>query len=351
MTRDPAQTRCPVCDRRDAELLWSVDADEVTRMALVAERDPDRADALRDHVERLWDGSECRMLRCRQCGFEFADPFRAGDARFYDLIYEGFDYAGHEWDWHLTRDRLLELTRASSRSETTLLEIGAGSGGFLREVVPGLFDPAQVVCTEFNPEAAGRLQAMGVDAIDRDFRELQGADFAGRFSFVCMFHVLEHLDGIDRVFECLTRLTRDDAHVFISLPNPINAAFYESHGVFVEWPPHHIGRWHRRAFEILGERFGWEVVDHRVEPVSPARLLRNLAADRLIQRSRTAGSLSRRARLISDRRLRLAACAPLLAVEVLRALPVLRKARPRDLGRSHWVELRRSVTNRATPSA
>ncbi len=313
-------------------------------MALVAERDPGRADALRDHVERLWDGGDCQMLRCRACGFEFADPFRAGDARFYDLIYEGFDYAGHEWDWHLTRNRLHELTRDASPNEATLLEIGAGSGGFLRQIVPSLFDPKQVVCTEFNPEAARKLRATGVDAIDRDFRELRGGDFQDRFAFVCMFHVLEHLDGIDRVFESLSYLARDDARAFISLPNPENATFYESNDLFIEWPPHHISRWHRRSFEILGERFGWEVVDHRVEPVSAARLLRNLASDRLIQRSRTAGSISRRARLIPDRLLRLAACAPLLGIEALRALPLLRAANPQALGRSHWVELRRTGT-------
>ena len=132
------------------------------------------------------------------------------------------------------------------------------------------------------------------------------------------------------------------ARLFVSLPNPKNAAFYEERGVHLEWPPHHIGRWNRGAFEAIGGRFGWKVVEHRVQPAAAGALLRAFAADRFVQSSRRAGSAARRARLVGDRRLRLAASAPFVALELLRALPRVPWAARADLGRSHWVELCRA---------
>ncbi|MFP6630530.1 MAG: methyltransferase domain-containing protein [Myxococcota bacterium] len=337
----PAEVQCPICGRAEAEVLWSVDAAQVTRMALLSERDPRRAEALQDHIEALWGGRNCRVVRCRSCTFEFADPFVAGDARFYELIYEGFEYARHKWDWEVTAERLRTLVANGDAGDEALLEVGAGSGAFLRELVPEILKPEQVVCTEFNPEALDRLREMKVHPIAGDFRTLD-ASFANRFSFVCMFHVLEHLDQLDLVFECLTRVTTPAARLFISLPNPINAEFHETRDVWLEWPPHHVGRWRRRPFEVIGERFGWEVVDHRIEPVGAAVFLKLFAFNRMIQRSREPGSLSRRARLIRDRRLRLAACAPFVVMEALRAVPLLAHLRGGDLGRSHWVEMRRA---------
>lgn len=334
------EVRCPICSRSEAEVLWSVDAAEVTGMALLPERDRDRAQALQVHIEALWGGSDCRVLRCRHCTFEFADPFVAGDARLYELIYENFAYARRKWDWQVTAERLGALVSASDAAEAKLLEVGAGSGAFLRALVPGILAPEQVVCTEFNPEALVRLRALGVRAEAGDFRELD-ASFDGRFSFLCMFHVLEHLDRPEAVFERLTRLSTADARLFVSLPNPRNAAFHEARDVWLEWPPHHVGRWPRRAFEVMGQRFGWELVDHRVEPVGAPRFLALFALNRMLQHSRKVGSLSRRARLLRSRWLRMAACAPLLAVEAVRAVPALSQLRAGGLGRSHWVEMRR----------
>ena len=83
-------------------------------------------------------------------------------------------------------------------------------------------------------------------------------------------------------------------------------------------------------------------MDHRIEPVGAAVFLKLFAFNRMIQRSREPGSLSRRARRIRDRRLRLAACAPFVVMEALRAVPLLSHLRGGDLGRSHWVEMRRA---------
>ena len=335
------EARCPICGRSEAEVLWSVDAAQVTGMALLSERDPGRAQALQAHIESLWGARDCRIVRCRNCTFEFADPFVAGDARFYELIYEDFAYARRKWDWRVTAERLRALVPGPKAPDAMLLEVGAGSGAFLRELVPEILRPDQVVCTEFNPEALSRLRELGVRAEAGDFRALD-ASLDGRISFLCMFHVLEHLDGPEAAFERLTRLATPDARMFISLPNPLNAAFHEERDVWLEWPPHHVGRWPRRAFEVIGERFGWELVEHRIEPVGAARFLALFALSRMLQRSRKHGSLSRRARLLEDRRLRMLACAPLLALEAARAVPVLSHLGGADLGRSHWVEMRRS---------
>ena len=141
--------------------------------------------------------------------------------------------------------------------------------------------------------------------------------------------------------ECPVCARTEGARLFISLPNPKSAEFYESHGVWIEWPPHHTGRWQRRTFEVMGERFGWRVMDHRIEPVGIPAFLKDFAARRTLERSKVPGSLSRRIRLIRNRHLRYAVFSPLLALEMLRGIPSIPRLRSGELGRSHWVEMLR----------
>ncbi len=123
----------------------------------------------------------------------------------------------------------------------------------------------------------------------------------------------------------------------------IKYAFYEKYGIRIDWPPHHTARWHRRTFEVMGERFGWEVVDHQLEPIGVFTFLKEFASHRVLNRSKNPGTLSHRIRLIRNRRIRYTAFAPLLILEILCGIPLIPRLWSGSIvGRVHWVEMLRN---------
>ena len=86
------------------------------------------------------------------------------------------------------------------------------------------------------------------------------------FNVICMFHVLEHMDGLDDLFASLARLLRPDGHLFLAVPEAAWTERNETAGLLLDMPPGHIGRWQMSAFRAFCYRLGWEIVEHAAEP-------------------------------------------------------------------------------------
>ncbi len=82
----PVEACCPVCTNEHNLLLYSVEAEQSAQHYVLRETAPERHDALRAHIEALWQQPTCDVVRCTACGFCFARPYVAGDERFYTPI-------------------------------------------------------------------------------------------------------------------------------------------------------------------------------------------------------------------------------------------------------------------------
>jgi SAM-dependent methyltransferase len=337
----PRSARCPACHNEDGLFLYGVDAGQAAQHFVLRQSDPERHDALRRHIESLWRRPTCDLVRCRACGFTFAEPYVAGDARFYDLAYQRTGYPAWKWEYARTLSALETLK--PELGDFHLLEVGAGDGAFVRRVSPGLTPPPHVVCTEFSDYGIEEIRRQGFACLPEDVRNLPLDSFGGRFDVVCLFQVLEHLDGLDQLFDHLRRLTRDAAHVFVAVPNDRRIAFNEEHGSLLDMPPNHVGRWTRGAFEAIAQRHGWRLLAHEVETEPAVSKAKTHVAYRYVRRRQDPASLANRVERVGSKpvkRLLQVATAGLYGIGALPSIVSL--VRGEHLGDSQWVHLQKT---------
>lgn len=331
--------RCPVCGGRPARIRFSVTPRDAAYHFAVAEAEPARFAALEAHLRRLWGAKGCRVLECSDCQFCYADPFIAGDSAFYRLAYPRHGYPRDRWEFRKTAETIRRLIGPAPTSDLFLLEIGAGEGAFLRSVCPSPFRPENIVCTEYSANGLAALAALGVRCFGCDLRELQGEEYRGRFHFVCMFQVLEHLDGVDDVFAQLGWLTRAGGSAFLSVPNARMIDFYERHDCLLDMPPNHVSRWTPRAFTLLAARHGWHLAAHACSPPRFLASWQRVSLYRHLRQAQVPGTLSNRVAAIGHRRLRRLAQVGVIAGHAVRAIPLLPKLLDPGLSGSQWVHL------------
>jgi SAM-dependent methyltransferase len=167
----------------------------------------------------------------------------------------------------MTRGAIGDIVREAS-VPVHLLEIGAGSGHFLK---PLLADPhvplAGVVATEYNPAAVVQMRRLGISASGRDLDELVSAESdRGRFTIICMFQVLHMMDGLEHNLECLKQLLAPEGHLFVSVPTGSMTDLQERLTGYAEMPPGLLTRWYDTSFDAAAARWGFRIERRVVAP-------------------------------------------------------------------------------------
>jgi Methyltransferase domain. len=299
------------------------------------ERDLARHSELARHIEGLWGGPYCAVVRCEACEFCFSQPFIAGDARFYELAYsDPVGYPTWKWEFEVTRDALV----AVDHSRHTLLEVGAGDGAFIKSIADDIIPTANITCTEYSKYGMTQLGALGVRCLSVDVRALSGRDCPDGFDVVCMFQVLEHMDRLDVLFEKLRSLMKPGASLFIATPNPRLIEFNELHGALLDMPPNHVGRWNRRCLEEMGRRFRFDVVDHRIEKFGVEAVRKQFVDYLFARQAQKSGSLANRIMRTKHSSLRWRLSRLGVALASIQAIPALIRLDER-MGNSQWTHL------------
>jgi len=157
---------------------------------------------------------------------------------------------------------------------------------------------------------------------------------------ICLFQVLEHMDGLDVLFEKFNWLLKPGGSIFIAVPNQNMIEFNELNGALLDMPPNHIGRWNRKCFEIIGNKHNLTIKDYQLEIGDLAPMARQFINYRFLRNCQNSESLSNKLRKIEinsyiDR----TAQALGVAVNAVMAAPAL-LALIKDkssLGNSQWV--------------
>lgn len=329
------QATCPVCHSPRAHLLWVATSGQAAQHFVLKELDAARYAELASHIEGLWGGTSCAVVRCEACGFCHSQPFIAGDARFYQLAYgEAGGYPASRWEFQLTRDVLA----GRDHSRHTLLEIGAGDGAFIRRIADDIIPRRNITCTEYSDYGRNHLRKMGVKCLSVDVRDMSDRDCADGFDSICMFQVLEHMDRLDDLFEKLRWLMKTGGSLFISVPNPRLIEFNELNGALLDMPPNHLGRWNRECFEVVSERHGFSVEDHRIEEFAPVAVRTQFINYRFMQQAQHSGSLANRISTIKSQRLLGRMKRLGLAWTAVMAKPALSRMTS-EMGNSQWAHL------------
>jgi SAM-dependent methyltransferase len=267
---------CPICRSTGGYQVASYKVEEATQAFVPRRLEPDRHMALSRKLSALWHDAPCILCRCDSCDFIYADPFISGDAEFYDLAFPDASYPGRKWEFDRTRQAL----RQCKFVEPSLLEIGAGNGAFLKQLLEDGWPPANLQAFEVSSSGRTEIERIGVNCAAVDLRSVE---LSRTFDVVCMFQVLEHLDDYNGIFEVLERIVRPGGHLFIAIPNGAWISLNESRHLLLDMPPNHLSRWSRISLSALASRFGWHLEACELEPPSRVRTATRVLTDRFIR--------------------------------------------------------------------
>ena len=338
-------SKCPICSSRDVELVHrTISNVEAARHFLNPNRDKGRYEALCRHITELWGRDHCSIRKCRDCGFGFSDPYIAGDEKFYTMAYDHKpgDYPAHKWEYKVAKDALKTCIEAHGRSAARLIEIGAGDGAFLRQIVPELIAPDRVLCTEYGEYAATQIRNLGIRVALGDIRAIDMHN-EKPFDIVCMFQVLEHMDRLTELFSTLRTLTSPKADLFIAVPNSKRTEFSEHNGALLDMPPNHIGRWTQSSFGALGKREGWEVAQFIEQPTNSKESWQSFSHYRYARATQFDNSLSARIRGLPRTAISRTLEFAMVGVFAIRSVPLLPTLFSSGMGSSVLVHLRRQA--------
>ena len=253
---------CPVCHAKvKTQPIATVTSTQSTDHFVRTSSATDES-RLRMEIEKLWGSTECQIFNCNSCESRFANPHIAGSSEFYRLAFPDSQYPSYRWEFDMTK----KPTFSSIENRELLLEIGAGSGSFIKQLLAEGVEPSQIVATEFSNLGTEALKILGVSVQNVDFRDgVSGAPFR----VIVLFQTLEHLDRLDEVLQSLAGLGTSNAELFISVPNATYINWQEKNLNLIDMPPNHITAFSALGLRRMLLRNGWTVVRIEFEPKKP----------------------------------------------------------------------------------
>ena len=263
ITRDALPTTCPVC-AAEGVFLKRLSPDFIR-------------DSLQDYYGEPVPASvlirEYDIFRCNKCLLEYASPMAAGDDAFYSWISKFSDYYPlTRWEWTAVLNQIKE----SSPAPKSLLEVGCGSGAFLKLVSKSSPNVA-AIGLDPTESAIHQCRAQGLEAYRETLQQYaeQSHHQQRQFDYICAFHCLEHLADPRELLRAILPLTHSATRIFFSTPySPMS--FETIWHDPLNHPPHHLTRWNATAYNQLAAEVGWEV--NLLAPRANNALVRTLVA-------------------------------------------------------------------------
>jgi 2-polyprenyl-3-methyl-5-hydroxy-6-metoxy-1,4-benzoquinol methylase len=221
-------------------------------------------------MKGVFDCKATKVMECGQCGLQFLHPLMTEKEE--EEYYAG--YYTKQQDRHYRKIRLPEIQRRAFEHYDqyranylelisgcrTILEIGSGTGGFLR------------FTRQYNPTA--RLVTVercrdNVDFINQCFGDsvevvgsLEGVEGSGLFDLIGAFGVLEHVRNSQSFLYSLRKHISTGGRIALNVPNKANALVYdyalEEFRKFTYMKQHYY-TFTEQAFEVLAAQTALQI--------------------------------------------------------------------------------------------
>lgn len=194
-------------------------------------------------------GEQFDVYRCRSCGFMFTLNFPLGDD--INRYYSSTEYISHSDSqkglinriYHHMRQHMLKkktqlVIKESHRKQGRLLDVGTGTGYF-----PAAMQKKgwEVYALEKNEEA--RLYGQTKFKLDVRGEQSLYQYEPGTFDVITLWHVMEHLEDLPRVWERFRELLTDTGILVVAVPNSTS---YDAEHYGAQWAAYDVPRhlWH-----------------------------------------------------------------------------------------------------------
>lgn len=214
------------------------------------------------------------LFRCKDCGFIFTQdhPDEEGAGRYY----ESDEYLSHSETrsgflssvYRVSRKIMLRrkvklIMKISGLNKSTILDIGSGTGHFLKAMKQSGWDVKGV---EINENARQySISTFGLDVLSPgQLKNLKPETL----NVITLWHTLEHFHDPYGYARELNRLLKPGGTCIIALPNcaSVDAEYY---GIF--WAAYDVPRhlWHftPETFKVFAEKSGFEIKEIRALPL------------------------------------------------------------------------------------
>jgi SAM-dependent methyltransferase len=330
---------CPLCEHKTDRILYRIDAGYSAFHMFHYTGNREDEERLTRIIEELWGKDTASFLQCDHCGLAFSDPFLAGSSAFYSAIYkQDIFYPAWKWDYEITFQDLHQFDGGSVNLDDRLLEIGAGNGAFVKRLTESLFKKENIVCTEYSEFGLKEIRASGIECIP-DFRALNIPANQGRFGVICMFQVLEHMENLEELFRTINSISRPGAILYITVPADTYRALYDRLGTHMDTPPNHISRWNHRSFIRLGNKYGWQIEQHAIQPMQYQEKLKKFIFNRLEHHNLFRKNISGKELASSLQKVGMILASGIMSLLYLRSMVSLKD---KELGISQWIKMKKA---------
>lgn len=191
-------------------------------------------------------GETFSIWECTSCGLRFTQDVPSATA--IGPYYQSEDYISHSNTskglvnrlYQAVRKRTLRakrklVERITGIREGFLLDVGSGTGAFLREMKKHGWN-----CTGLEPDTGAREVAREQFGVDLRDSSVLYALPAGRFHAITLWHVLEHVHDLHPYLEQLKALLAPGGKIFIAIPNytSLDARVYGAFWAAYDVPRH-----------------------------------------------------------------------------------------------------------------
>jgi 2-polyprenyl-3-methyl-5-hydroxy-6-metoxy-1,4-benzoquinol methylase len=323
---------CPVCSSENSEKLYQLNIDEI-----ISEINLDsikRKENLKAILMDMWQSELVSFLKCLDCGYGFSVPYISGSSQYYSqLYYNQFNYPEKKWEYEQT---LHAIKGFKNLKHYNILELGAGHGFFLDLLTKNGFDKNNLYSTEYSESACNEINAKGFRSFRMSIAEIMQNKELPKFDCICMFQVLEHMDNIHEVFELFSYCTKDDANIFIAVPNEKLRGLFDKYKIHLDIPPTHVGKLPYETFQFLAKKYNWEIVLKNIEPASYLNKVKKFIFTQYwkMEKAQAAEKLQNRITTYLVRYF-------LLFSICIRYFVLILRLRKNELGTSFWIQLRK----------
>ena len=230
---------------------------------------------------------------------------------------------------------LLQQKELHKKEKKSYLEIGSGRGAFIRKISPNIIPKNNVLCLEYASSGIRELERFGFKHSKKNFLKLKTKK---KYSIVCLFQVLEHMDNLDKIFKKLKEITPTNANIFITIPSTEKMLFHEQRGSMLDLPPTHINWLNKKSFEFICKKYNFKLTGFKQEPPSFFRGLIDWGLGNFQRKKLQKKSISNKIDSIKNRKIRKI----FIFLFLISKLPFsLTRVLEKKLPQSQWIHLKK----------